>query len=73
MALGLGCALALGLAAGQGGIARLFTRDPAVLRSLALLMPAVVSEPVSEAAPQPSPVPPTLPRPSHVPCCSCRF
>ncbi len=43
MALGLGCALALGLAAGQGGIARLFTRDPAVLRSLALLMPAVVS------------------------------
>ena len=50
MALGLGCTLALGLAVGRGGIARLFTQDPAVLRTLALLMPAVVSECAIEEA-----------------------
>jgi hypothetical protein len=43
LALALGAVLAGGLAAGQAGIGRLFTADPAVLGALAAIMPAVVS------------------------------
>lgn len=43
LALGLGLLLAGGLALGRGGIAAAFSRDPAVLGTLSLVMPAVVS------------------------------
>lgn len=42
MALALGGALALGLGCGQRWVAAAFTADPAVLRALALVFPAVV-------------------------------
>lgn len=49
MALGLGGALALGLGAGQRHVAAAFTTDPAVLRALALVFPAVVRRPAGRA------------------------
>lgn len=42
MSLALGFALAAGLAFSSGGVAALFSSDPAVLAALAAIMPAVV-------------------------------
>ncbi|KAL4458004.1 hypothetical protein ABPG75_012869 [Micractinium tetrahymenae] len=51
MALGLGLLLAVGLALGRGGIAAAFSRDPAVLGALGLVMPAVIlTQPLNSLA-----------------------